>query len=133
MHESFAFYGKDHDGYCSGPDEEVEVDNYYEYIYELPNNTTIIHRQILNKKIKHYMDCSESFYRVLSVTYIKDKAEHLTKEEYVTLKDKDQLIREFGESKDNLENNYPIKIICEICSTKSIITGDIFYCKGCHC
>lgn len=124
----YHYYGKDHDGYCSDYNEEMDVNEYQEFIYNLPENTSIFPRDILNKSRDHYMNCGETYYRILSVTYIKDNVKKLKNKAH----DKENLIKKFGASETKLKVNYPIHISCELCGTKSVNNSNIIKCKGCH-
>ena len=119
----YHYYGIDHDGYCSDPDDYGDVDEYLEYTYSLYKNIKVIPKEVINKKINHYGCSAETYYKILSVTYIKDK-KILTKTKCIKLLNVDELSDKYRDSKG-------IEIDCQICNTKSIVNGDIIKCKNC--
>ena len=133
----YHYYGKDHEGYCSDNEEEKDMDEYMEYTYNLPedNKNTIfcIPREILTITRFHYMGCNETFCRILSVTYIKDKS-HIKKKDMTKNynNQKDEIIQKFGQSETKLKENYDITIICEFCNQTSISNSNMIKCKYCY-
>jgi len=128
----YHYYGKDHDGYCSDCEEE-DVDEYEEYTYNLPEGKFSIPREIINKSKHHYMGCGETFYKILSVTYLKDtsdiKNEDMCK---MSNSDREEIIKIFGKSQEILKDNYDIIIYCRFCNQNCISKSNIIKCKYCH-
>lgn len=133
----YHYNGSDHNGYCSEPEDEGEVNEYLYDTYCMPKMTHSIDRNFLTKDRGHYMRCNETFYDVKSVEFIKkyDEDSCLKFAAFVPIRfmnNKEQLREEFEEIEDKYEGEYPpIKIICEYCGKSSVSTEQILKCRYC--
>jgi len=119
-------HGMDHDGYCSDPDNLSDKSEYLEYTYTLPNGCRRIPKKIIEKIQTHYSHCycDENTYAIISVLYINNN--ELLNEK--VMRKIDMIPIELNYKKINKGK---IKVLCNICNTKSYISGDYIYCSKC--